>query len=183
MPQVGRGQLTAKVACFLAEQLLVRQNRQPCQVPVPLASICSIRKPISSGKIDSLPNVEAIGEARVVGSGEGNHQLAWVLYGPEDLDAWRQMLALAALLTLPGQNCGPKMYVSIRETHPIEVNIQADDATHHVAMSQACLLHEVVMYKWGLPEMRHEKNLPHARMYITDDLPAALNRGVAASAL
>ena len=67
------------MASFLAQQLLMRQDRQPGEVPVPLTGICSIGEPVASGEVDSLPNIEAIGEARVVCPGEGDDKLPRIL--------------------------------------------------------------------------------------------------------
>ena len=68
------------------------QDGQPAQAPVSLSSLQAKGKPVSNAKVDSFTHTEAIGEAAMVGAGEGDDKLSWGLYNAPDLDAYRARL-------------------------------------------------------------------------------------------
>lgn len=63
-----------------AQQLIMSQNRQPAEPPVPLGSLQPKREPISNAEVDSFTNTEAIGETAMVGAREGDDILSWCLH-------------------------------------------------------------------------------------------------------
>lgn len=65
------------------------QDRQPAQAPVSLSSFQAKGKPVPNAEVDSFTNTEAIGEAAMVGAGEGDDKLSWCLDNAPDIDAYR----------------------------------------------------------------------------------------------
>lgn len=80
--------LTVDGQAFKAQQLIMCQDRQPAEAPVPLSSLQPKGKPVSNAEVDSLANTEAIGEAAMVGTREGDDILPWCLYHASYLHAY-----------------------------------------------------------------------------------------------
>ena len=73
---------------FKAQQLIMSQDREPAEAPVPLGGLQPKGEPVPNAKVDSLTNTEAVGEAAMVGAGEGDDILPWCLYHTSHLHAY-----------------------------------------------------------------------------------------------
>ena len=77
-------ELTDEVPGFCAQQVLLRKHNGVLQPAVSLDCVSSMAEPASHGKICSLSNAEAIGEAGVVSPGEGDDKLSGGLHSSTD---------------------------------------------------------------------------------------------------
>lgn len=64
----------------LREYPLHREDRDPFpRLPINVLALLAEGKPGLGHEVDRLPDVQARGEAAVVGSGERDHELSWPL--------------------------------------------------------------------------------------------------------
>ena len=84
--------LTMQGKAFKAQKLVMGQYRQPAQAPVSIGSFQAKGKPVSNAEVHSLTHTEAVGEAAMVGTREGDDILTRSLNHSCHTYAWTEQL-------------------------------------------------------------------------------------------
>lgn len=90
-----REHLTMQGKSFQTKKLIMCQNRQPAQTSVSVGSFQAKGEPISDAEVDSLTNTEAVGEATMVGTREGDDILTRGLHYTSYMNTWQQPIKSA----------------------------------------------------------------------------------------
>lgn len=80
---------------FQTKKLIMCQYRQPAQASVSVGSFQAEGEPISDAEVDSLANTEAVGEATMVGTREGDDILTRGLHYTSYMNTWQQPITSA----------------------------------------------------------------------------------------